>query len=1343
MKYSVILLLTGVGGVFPNLSAQTFIDAADSAGINHVFNVGDWYYGGGASVLDYNNDGWEDFYITGGASRDVLYRNNGDGTFDEVSALAGLNSSDNVVTQGAVAGDIDNDGDRDIYVTVRCLLDMATYAPDILYRNNGDGTFTDISVSSGIADDSTFSRSASFGDYNLDGYIDLYVCNFIDLPFSNFYGYGGLEIAPVNSCGPDHLYINNGDNTFTDIASSLGVDQEGCSNVAAFTDYDNDSDLDILVGNDFAESWKTNIPNILFENKYPVDHYSDTSVPTMRNVMATMGIAVGDYNEDGKFDYYMTDIGPNRLFRNNGNGVFDSSYYFAYNLGVSDWGWPLGGGDTAWAIGWGCNFLDFNRDTYLDMFVSNGGLVSQFHDSIYIINPNSLYKGSSSGNFDDVSSNSGVTFEGYTARGSIMSDYDKDGDIDLLVVEQTYPAGHSWAGQPPAVKLFMNQDTNSNNWLKVKLVGTENNKDGLGSKVRIVSNGRSFIREIDGGSSLLSNNTNIAFWGLGSNSVVDTIEVTWLGGNKQRLTNVTANQLITITEVPEACIWSGQTSGDWSDSTNWVFHNKPTSLENVVIRGDAVHFPDTYPSNITVNKITLKSGAQFVMIPGANLTVSSDLIIEDGATLTVTGTGGTAPDITVGGILNCNGAFNAGSGKLIFNGSGSKISGSGSFILNNVDVVGSGSKLSINQPATVGGVINVKSGATLITGNKLTLHDGASLLHGIGTPNGGGAVTGNVTVKRTGNTGNTSYNFWSSPVAGSDVSVLGRDLYYYDPSGAANLTLSGWLQGWIIASGTMAVGKGYTSTGGGTVSFSGAANNANTGNPILVPVEKNDGVSNDVPFNLIGNPFPSSLDAELFIATNGPGGNGIITGSLYFWDDDNSGGSNWGMGQDYGVWSGAGFTGPNSSKNFTKHIASGQGFFVEKVNNGVDNVEFRNSMRSSSNNVFFKQIGIERFWLNLTNADSAYNETLIAFINDATDSEDLLYDAKKLKGNEHVSLYSKIGNRDYAIQALSELDADKEIELGLEVASSGTYKLSLKTVENLDESATIILEDRLLGEFRNLRKDPEYEFTANAGSANQRFFITVNPAIEIKQTEESCVGNDAKVEITQGGSKLWDYILTNSEGNAVASGSDFNGSLIIDQLVSDTYNLALADDYGYEVFKTFDVQARQKVVADFETNLHPSAGQAVQFVNFSSGVALYEWSFGDGMKSNLENPVHSYAQPGDYQVKLAATGVDCNDEKVEQLQVSRLGTSIFNTTNNGKVKIFSKGNAVYINFNFKRSRNALVAIFTPLGQQIYTRGCNALKNDIEIDLDDFYGDGIYLVEVIVDDGIYAGKVFIN
>lgn len=517
--------------------AQTFTEVAATAGINHVY-AQSALMGGGVVFFDYNKDGWEDIFLTGGNAPCRLYKNKTNGTFQDVTQQAGLMLADSIYTMGAVAGDIDNDGDKDLFITTWGKFFFYTDIPNILFKNNGNGTFTNISVSAGITQ-RYWGTSATFGDYDLDGYLDIYVANYIDTARVVFQAGNITGYAHVPQ--PDLLYLNNYNNTFTEVAANVGVADMGVGLGAAFTDFDNDHDVDIYLDNDFGQWLKS---STMYRNNYPANTFTDIGgAGSINSHMFGMGTAIGDYDGDGDLDYYETNIGRNKLYRNNGNGVFADA---ATVTGTEDaWVSP-----NRAATGWGAMFGDFDNDKDLDLYVNNGYMESG--DSVNIpisaaYNYNALFQNNGNNTFSNIAQAAGVTGTGYMARGSAMSDYDKDGDLDIFSVVLDYFPENYPPNIPLKSQLFKN-GTTGQKWLEIKLIGTHCNRDGYGSHVIAYIGNKAYLREIDGGSSHCSHNSTIAHFGMGTATKVDSLKVIWLGGHTQMLYNVTSNQILTVTE---------------------------------------------------------------------------------------------------------------------------------------------------------------------------------------------------------------------------------------------------------------------------------------------------------------------------------------------------------------------------------------------------------------------------------------------------------------------------------------------------------------------------------------------------------------------------------------------------------------------------------------------------------------------------------------------------------------------------------------------------------------------------------------------------------------------------
>lgn len=512
-----------------SFSQTRFKDVTAEAGIKHVFKVYEGMFGGGACVIDYNKDGFEDVYITGGMNDDVLYKNNGNGTFTNVFENAGLTLTKKYVTQGVTSADVNRDGFVDIFVTTITSRDKKQTIPreiNLLFLNNGNGTFRDATKEYGLDQMYSFSTSPSFGDINADGWPDLYVGNY----FNEFTGklsvINDATVVQANQIAKGYLLLNEGGKKFKDVSDDYGLDFRGFGFGGVFTDFDNDGDQDLFINYDFGYK---RTPDMLLENKYPSEKFTDVAKEKGMDLkINSMGTAVGDYNNDGLMDYYMTNIKFNYFMVNQGPGKPFVDKATELGLGF-------------FAISWGANFADFDQDGDVDLFVSNGDL-----------NPNcvpmaNFYYENLGNKFQDNASAYGLADYGI-GRGSVVFDYDNDGDLDLLVVNQepvlpNYPV-------PSTTKLYRN-DSTKGNWIKIALKGIQAESHGIGSKIEVEAGGKKMIREIDGGaSSHLSQSSVIAHFGLGSATKIDKITVYWTGGNTQTITNVNANQLLTITEIP-------------------------------------------------------------------------------------------------------------------------------------------------------------------------------------------------------------------------------------------------------------------------------------------------------------------------------------------------------------------------------------------------------------------------------------------------------------------------------------------------------------------------------------------------------------------------------------------------------------------------------------------------------------------------------------------------------------------------------------------------------------------------------------------------------------------------
>jgi hypothetical protein len=516
--------------------AQTpFKDVTKEAGIDHVFKVFEGFFGGGVCVLDYNNDGFEDIFLAGGMGDDKLYKNNGNGTFTNVYNISGLTPSRKFLTQGAVSADVNKDGFVDIFITTITTKDTLKTIPraeNLLFLNNGNGTFKDATKEYGLAELQCFTTGANFGDFNADGFPDLYVGNYFTEYQGKLNTISDATIVSSTQIAKGQLLLNIEGKRFEDVYEDYGLTHKGFGFGGLFTDFDNDGDQDLIVNHDFGYK---RTPNLLLENQYPSKEFVDIAAKKQMDLrINSMTSAVGDYNSDGLMDYFFTNIRFNYFMANTGkDNIFENRIQ---TLGMD-----------FMTISWGANFADFDHDADLDLYVTNGDL-----------NPNcvpmgNFYFQNTNNTFQDKGREMGINDYGI-GRGSVIFDMDNDGDMDMVVVNQTPTMHYPVASY---TKLFRN-DAAKGNWVKIKLKGVQAESQGIGSRIEIITNGKKMIREIDGGgSSHLSQNSTIAHFGLGNAKEIEKITVYWTGGKSQVLTNQKVNTLIEIVEIPD------EKSNDW------------------------------------------------------------------------------------------------------------------------------------------------------------------------------------------------------------------------------------------------------------------------------------------------------------------------------------------------------------------------------------------------------------------------------------------------------------------------------------------------------------------------------------------------------------------------------------------------------------------------------------------------------------------------------------------------------------------------------------------------------------------------------------------------------------
>jgi hypothetical protein len=533
----------------------TFINVAKEAGLNAKTVFGGEHKnkyllettGCGVAFYDYDNDGWLDIFVVNGWRLEGfakgtepachLWKNNRDGTFTDITAKAGLQHTG--WGQGVCVGDYDNDGWDDLFVSY--------FGKNVLYHNNGDGTFTDVTVKAGLQDPKTrWSTGCAFVDYDRDGHLDLFVANYIDLdlatapvPESGPCLYKGIMVAcgpPGLQGGKNILYHNNGDGAFKDVSQTAGIlETPGTYGLGVLTaDFDDDGWPDIYVAND-------SMPSALYQNQKngklrDIAMEAGCALSPDGKPQAGMGVTAADYNGDGNVDIFKTNFAgdTHSLYRNRGKAQFDDATFSA------------GLGRNTRYLGWGCGFLDFDNDSWPDILVCNGHVypeVEQLQSEAAYQERKFLYRNLGNGHFEDVSAKGGpgITMES-AARGCAFGDFDNDGDIDVVVnAVNDFP------------QLLRCDSRTGNNWIKIRTVGTKSNRSGIGSRVVCSARTdsktlRKLVEEVRSGGSYLSQNDLRVHFGLGKATIVDQLEIRWSSGHVDVLKSLAVNRVYWVQE---------------------------------------------------------------------------------------------------------------------------------------------------------------------------------------------------------------------------------------------------------------------------------------------------------------------------------------------------------------------------------------------------------------------------------------------------------------------------------------------------------------------------------------------------------------------------------------------------------------------------------------------------------------------------------------------------------------------------------------------------------------------------------------------------------------------------
>ncbi|MFH5832712.1 CRTAC1 family protein [Halalkalibaculum sp. DA384] len=503
--------------------------------------------GSGVAWFDYNNDGWEDLFLVNYAepftgepvsdlapgNRCKLYKNNGDGTFSDVSRQSGLDLA--IRGMGAAPADFDNDGWTDLFVTA--------YGQNRLMKNNGDGTFSDITGRAGLSDSEQFWAGASWGDYNRDGHLDLYVTGYVDYEYLNLPA-DKLAAEEPPSINPstfepvgNRLYRNNGDGTFSDVSLQAGVTNEaGRSLSASWVDLNQDLWPDLYVANDVSD-------NVLYLNNADGTFTNVSHRAHVADYRGAMGLASGDWDNDGDADLFITHwlAQENALYTNRWRDTLQAGSGAGRTLRFTDDSANHGLGHSSLDfVGWATSFLDFDLDGRLDLYVVNGS-TTQYPGNPERLKPmpdQLFWNAGRNRGFYDVSSQSGPYFsKKFVGRGGAVSDYDRDGDPDLFILN------HNDQGI-----LLQNSAARDRNWLAVTLEGTYSNRSAIGAHLRLVSGTMVQVRQVGSQSSYLSFNSLKQYFGLGTRQRVDTLSIRWPSGKTDTFHNLEPNQFLNITE---------------------------------------------------------------------------------------------------------------------------------------------------------------------------------------------------------------------------------------------------------------------------------------------------------------------------------------------------------------------------------------------------------------------------------------------------------------------------------------------------------------------------------------------------------------------------------------------------------------------------------------------------------------------------------------------------------------------------------------------------------------------------------------------------------------------------
>lgn len=740
--------------------------------------------------------------------------------------------------------------------------------------------------------------------------------------------------------------------------------------------------------------------------------------------------------------------------------------------------------------------------------------------------------------------------------------------------------------------------------------------------------------------------------------------------------------------------------------TTTISGNAPLNLVNISrIRKQQNTNPTSTLTIARSINLTFAGTAFFNNISGTslNLTINSGRtvnVVNPLGNVSIDGDNGAGTG-NIGGTITINGILNVGNTTFLGTSNNTDVSpqtinlvmgtlgvlNTKNLIFNSSPISSIGTNVTYTGGAANNSKINVSERMVVQSGDfpsngKVTILNGGSLIHGDGTPIPTGFslgalpltctstsnVSGNITVKKAGSSNLAFYNYWSTPVTGAGfnsirgfLNISTSNLYQYDPTLPTANVLPQLLAGWVQPNTAlpMTVGRGYINTNAANASFTGTANNG----PYNVPVV----VGAYADFNLIGNPYPQGLSADAFIFTNHSSGTGTMINAVYFWTNPSSTPYST-TGADYvvygpaiGIVGGVNNPGAVAAFNVNKIIPSCQSFFTRAINGG-GNVTFNNSMRrDGTGSVFFEMPSdLQRIWIGARNMNGADNEILLGFTSSATEQVDDLFEAEKFDGNNELSFYTKIADKRYVIEALPSLTNKRIIPLGFNANQIGEHTIKLNKVDQLDETSLIVLEDRLLGVFHNLRASNYVFNTTEAIEGLGRFYLHVSAPIKLETQAPTCENAVGSLTIDVPSTDVWNASLLNQNG-VMLSNFVAESNYTINDLTSGNYTLSLTNTFGETFNKSFEIDGIETVAVNLTVNQNSAfINENLIFEANAENANHFEFNFGNGDVVNSNEPVvfYSYPTAGNYEVTVKAFSYDCEATSTQTVEVLNTALSV-------------------------------------------------------------------------------------